>query len=489
MLPLFPGTVLAGRYRLDVKLGEGGMGQVWAATHVVTRQPVALKLLLPVLGTDGPRVVKRFMREARAASAVRHPNVVVINDVMELDAETPMMVMELLHGETLGERLSREKRLPVAEIARVLLPVVSALGTAHALGIVHRDIKPDNIFLANTPEGVQVKVLDFGIAKLSPAHDDATTNTGTLTATNAIVGTPQYMAPEQIFGEKDIDHRADIWALGVIAYECIAGARPTEGSNVGQVMKIIAQQRIPPIAQVAPDVPADVAAMITSALATERDQRPTLRDVMSVLSRYTDMSVRSFAEPQAPITLASGTSLPPSGDASGQHGAPATDPSLGTAPTIASGETSSERVPTLPTAATLEAATTQLDAKSLPPPRKSSRWLTVVLAVIAVGATSALTVSLVSRPSSSLSLAAPPSTTPSVTPTPPTASVAEKHEDTSVKDAAVSSVVATPPSMTTVRPAPSTKPVANASATAPPIAPTKQTAAAAHGGVVETVPY
>ena len=115
--PILPGTILAGRYRLDVKLGEGGMGMVWAATHVITHQPVALKLLLPVMGADAPRVIKRFMREARAASAVKHPNVVLVYDVMELDADTPMMVMELLHGETLGERIHRDKRLPIGEIA------------------------------------------------------------------------------------------------------------------------------------------------------------------------------------------------------------------------------------------------------------------------------------------------------------------------------------------------------------------------------------
>ena len=460
------------------------MGQVWAATHVVTRQPVALKLLLPVLGDDGARVVKRFMREARAASAVKHPNVVVINDVMELDAETPMMVMELLHGETLGERLSREKRLPIGEIARVLLPVVSALGTAHALGIVHRDIKPDNIFLANTPEGVQVKVLDFGIAKLSPTQDDATTSTGTLTATNAIVGTPQYMAPEQIFAEKDIDHRADIWALGVIAYECIAGARPTEASNVGQVMKIIAQQRIVPIADVVPDVPADVAAIITAALTNERDKRPSLQDVMSVFARYTNVSVRSFAPPQAPITLISGASLPPSGDASGQYGAPRTDPSLGTAPTIASGETPSERVPTFPNkAATLEAAATQLDTK--PPVRRSSRWLTFALGMIALAATSALTVSLVSRPRPSSSSTAPRAT-PSVVIAPPAVSVVEKREEIPVVvvDASVVSVTA-PATAATTHLSQTTKPTVSV----PAIAPSHRAAAPDHGGVVETVPY
>ena len=465
---LAPGTVLAGRYRLDVKLGEGGMGMVWAATHVVTRQPVALKLLLPVTGSDGPRVIKRFMREARAASAVKHPNVVVVYDVMELDAETPMMVMELLRGETLGERLHRERRLPLGELARLLLPVVSALGTAHALGIVHRDIKPDNIFLATTPEGICVKVLDFGIAKLSPAHEDAAT-TGTLTATNAIVGTPYYMAPEQIFGEKDIDHRADTWALGVIAYECLAGLRPTDASNVGQVMKIIATQRITPIDQTVRDVPADVAAIIMAALSAERNERPSLHDVMTVFGRYTDVHVRDFAEPQAPLT--SGSSLP-SGESTGPNAPVASDPSLGTAPTVASGE----RVPTSPTAATLEAGVTQLDATQPMPARKPSRWLTLALGLGLVAATSALTVSLVSRPRAASSPAPPPSTTPSAAPVAETASVAKERE-TIQPDAAAS--VAAPATTYSSHVKPS------ASATAPP----KRPSAPDHGGVVETVPY
>src|SRR5579859_6066357 len=229
---LEPGTVIAGRYRLDRQLGQGGMGVVWAATHTITRRAVAMKFLKGPAHAR-PEMRRRFLREARAASAVKHPSVVEVHDVFELDDETPVMVMDLLTGETLAQRIDTLGKLSIDETAAILLPVVSAVGTAHARGIVHRDLKPENIFLAVNDEGqIEVKVLDFGIAKLSTTDGEMLVQSQ-LTGTGSMLGTPFYSAPEQLFGERHIDQRADVWALGVVLYECLSGQIPVYGENLG----------------------------------------------------------------------------------------------------------------------------------------------------------------------------------------------------------------------------------------------------------------
>jgi serine/threonine-protein kinase len=289
------------------------MGMVWAATHLVTRKPVALKMLRPERATD-PALRQRFFREARAACAVQHPNIVEIHDVLELDDGGPVMVMDLLRGETLGNRLDRDPILPPVEVARLMLPVVSAVGTAHASGVVHRDLKPDNIFLVEEGDGTtSVKVLDFGIAKVLSTEIDAAT-TGGLTGTGAMLGTPYYMAPEQIFGERDIDHRADIWAIGVILYECLSGQRPTAAENIGQILKVITTDAIVPLELAAPNVPQDLARLVRRMLTQNRAARPqSLAEVQATLRRYTDANVRSFGDPAVPIARPSGPA--PSGGA------------------------------------------------------------------------------------------------------------------------------------------------------------------------------
>ena len=243
------------------------MGEVWAVEHTITRRRAALKILGLAL-REKPEMRARFLREARAASSVEHPNVVEILDVFELEDGTPAIVMELLEGETLRAKLERDGPLSLPETARMLGPAASAVAAAHALGIVHRDLKPDNIFLSGTERPAHVKVLDFGIAKVDEGDD----RTG-LTATGSFLGTPHYMAPEQAFGEKDVDGRADIWALGVILYECVSGARPVEGDHAGQVLKQLARGVITPLEFVAPDVSADVARMVGRMLERERGER------------------------------------------------------------------------------------------------------------------------------------------------------------------------------------------------------------------------
>jgi serine/threonine-protein kinase len=311
---LVPGGIIADRYRLDRLLGQGGMGAVWAATHTITRREVALKFLKGP-ATARAELRRRLLREARAASAVRHPNVVDVLDVFELDDATPVMVMDLLRGETFGCKLARESPLSVEATARVVAPVVSAVGTAHALGIVHRDLKPDNIFLAEEGGGpAVVKVLDFGIAKLL-SIDGAPADTGDITGTSSMLGTPYYMAPEQAGGEKDIDARVDVWAIGVILYESLSGRRPVEGNGVAQIVKQILTATIPPIRDLAPGIPDDLAALVGDLLSRDRAQRPQdLRGTLSVLRRCADVTVRDFGPAVSPSAQSSASELGDTGE-------------------------------------------------------------------------------------------------------------------------------------------------------------------------------
>jgi serine/threonine-protein kinase len=309
------GVVIAERYELVRQLGEGGMGEVWAAVHTVTRKPVALKFLK---GSGRADERRRFLREARAASVVRHPAVVQVHDILE-ESGTPVLVMDLLTGVTLAQRLSERGSLSLGEVARILVPVVSAVGTAHSLGIIHRDLKPENIFLCDTVDGsLDVKVLDFGVAKLTATEGDAAQTAG-LTRTGEILGTPYYMSPEQVFGEHDIDHRADIWSIGVILYECLAGVRPFEGDNVGQILKKVMMGGRALLERTAPGLPADVCLLVNRMLCNDRDARPKdLREVLDALRPYTDSSAPSFGTARSPIVI-----VVPAGD---KTPVPTTDP-------------------------------------------------------------------------------------------------------------------------------------------------------------------
>jgi len=273
------------------------MGTVWAAEHTVTRRSVAMKFLADtVRHKTGLR--QRFLREASAASALRHANAVEILDVFDYAPESPVLVMELLTGETLGRKLARDERMGIEETAALLLPVVSAVGTAHALGIVHRDLKPENIFLAVGADAACPKVLDFGIAKLSAELYLDDKSGDVLTDTGAMLGTPCYMAPEQATGDGALDHRADVWSLGVILYECLSGVRPVEGDNLAQVITRLVSAAIIPLERLAPELPHEVSATVMQMLCREASRRPGLDEVALVLSRYTRVKVPPFGLPK-----------------------------------------------------------------------------------------------------------------------------------------------------------------------------------------------
>ena len=235
-----PGAVLAGKYTLERKLGQGGMGAVWRAQHLQLRSPVAIKVIDEQIAGSADALA-RFMREAQSAAALRSPHVVQILDY-GTDRGVPFIAMELLEGESLATRLERVGRLPPAEVARIITEVARAIGKAHELAIVHRDLKPDNIYLVQNDEAEVTKVLDFGIAKATQGIGVAS---GSETRTGAILGTPHYMSPEQAEGTRLVDHRTDVWALGVIAFECLLGRRPFDSDALGSLLLAICTRPIP----------------------------------------------------------------------------------------------------------------------------------------------------------------------------------------------------------------------------------------------------
>ena len=246
------------------------MGIVWEASNLRTHRTVALKILKAETADQR----RRLLREGRIAGKLQHPNIVEVYDVVELADGAPAIVMERLRGESLRALLARETRLSLSRVVEIFTPIARALECAHAQGVVHRDLKPDNVFLArDSDEREQVKVLDFGIARLTAAEGD-TAATSSFTETGDVLGTPSYMAPEQVFGENDVDTRADVWSFGVLLYECLAGQKPFIGDNFGQIFKNVAMGLITPIGELAPDVPPELAALIMRMLTRDRTLRP-----------------------------------------------------------------------------------------------------------------------------------------------------------------------------------------------------------------------
>ncbi|MCA9671625.1 MAG: protein kinase [Myxococcales bacterium] len=253
-----------GNYTLLSRIGEGAMGVVWRAEHVVIGRAAAIKVLSAEAAAN-KEIVARFFDEARAAHKVGHESIVEVYDCGIDASQGPYLVMELLEGESLGERLAQRRTLPLAEVTRLVERVSEALDATHAAGIVHRDLKPDNLFLCLPDD--RVKVLDFGVAQLQRANAPRRTHS------NLIVGTPLYMSPEQCASAKHVDARSDIYALGAIAYEALCGRPPFEAEGAGRLMAMHQYEPVPDLYAVAPDVGADAAAAVTRALAKKPSAR------------------------------------------------------------------------------------------------------------------------------------------------------------------------------------------------------------------------
>ncbi len=254
------------RYRIVRCIGAGGMGAVYEAMHDDLEKRVALKTLHPSMARE-PEARARFLREGRAASRIRHPNVVEVFDVGQYD-DTLYLVMEHLTGEDLAGLLGRETSLPVERLVDLMLPVVAAVATAHEEGVVHRDLKPENIFLDRTRNGTdQPKVLDFGISKVANLTPEQR-----ITGAAAMIGTPLYMSPEQAQGQP-VDGRSDQYSIGVILYECSTGQAPYEAAELYPLLHAIVEGRHAPPRSLRPDLPADFEAVIERAMARDAADR------------------------------------------------------------------------------------------------------------------------------------------------------------------------------------------------------------------------
>ncbi len=260
------GTVVGGRYRLVRKIGEGGMATIWEAEHQTLGSPVAVKFL-QWSGPKSDEIRERFLREARVAASVRHRNVVEITDFGLTDDKTPYIVMERLQGESLADILDREGRLEPSEACRLVSLTLRGLAVVHEKGIVHRDLKPENIFIVDDPDGSYPKLLDFGVSR---RNEPAARN---LTQEGILVGTPDYMSPEQARGLRDIDARTDLYSMGVILYEALAARLPYESENIGDLIVMITTQPPTPIAEIVPDLSPQLVQIVDTAIAKDREER------------------------------------------------------------------------------------------------------------------------------------------------------------------------------------------------------------------------
>ncbi|MDD9940686.1 MAG: protein kinase, partial [Myxococcales bacterium] len=274
------GQVVAGKYRIDGMLGRGGMGAVFRATHTLMNKPVALKWLVPDLSARA-EMRRRFVLEAQVAGRIDHPNVVDVYDV-GTEADGLFMVMELLEGESLTELLERGQ-IPIPDLLQLLVQAMWGVAAAHDAGVIHRDIKPDNIFVLHDPTqpaGLRAKVLDFGISKLT---SDSMVGTG-VTKSGVTMGTPAYMPHEQINSARDVDARADVYAFGVLMYRALTGRLPFIGETFGAMAVAIATHTATPPKALRPDLPAALSEAVMKAMARNPDERfSSVRELLDVL--------------------------------------------------------------------------------------------------------------------------------------------------------------------------------------------------------------
>ena len=282
------GDLIAGKYQVEHLLGEGGVGVVVAAWHVALRQRVAIKLLLPQT-MERPDAIARFLREAQAAAAVQSEHVARVLDVGTLENGIPYLVMEHLSGVDLANLLKERGPLPIPEIVDFILQASEAIAEAHALGIIHRDLKPGNLFLTTRPDGSPlVKVLDFGLSK-SPTDES-------LTVAGVVMGSPQYMPPEQITSLTNVDPRADIWALGAILYRLLTGRYPFPGSTMAAICVGVLTDVPRPMRAVRPEIPEALDATVLDCL--EKDLGRRIQSVADLARR-----LAPFAPPSSSPSL------------------------------------------------------------------------------------------------------------------------------------------------------------------------------------------
>jgi serine/threonine protein kinase len=349
------GKIIGGKYELLRLIGEGGMGAVYEARHVEIRQHVALKLLHFQLARD-QEIRQRFFREAMSAGEIGHENIIEMHDIGRDVTGSIYLVMEMLKGESLAERVRRLGEMDVARAADIMLQTLDALHASHAKGITHRDMKPENIYLCRLGGRDDfVKILDFGIAKVKDPEDGEA-----LTRTGAMLGTACYMAPEQIAGDREADHRMDIYACGIILYQMLAGRVPFDSTSVHTVIYKIMNEDPPPLSTFRTDLPPDLEEIVRRAIERNRDHRfQTVADFAHALTPFGSGRVVFGRGSQVPVAPAD----------------------TGTAPTTAATATPGPEPEPQTTPAPVPAHSTRA-APPAEPPRKASTVGIVLLIVI-----------------------------------------------------------------------------------------------------------
>jgi serine/threonine-protein kinase len=265
---LAAGQMVTEHVRLMRPLGEGGMGSLWVAEHLVERKEVAVKFVWKQLAESDPQILERFQREAKTLTKLSSPHVVKLYARGMADADTPFIVMELLHGETLVDRLERTGPLPLADVGFVVSQIAAGLDHVHGQNIVHRDLKGENIFLLGDERQPLVKILDFGLAKPPGAPGEKK-----LTAAGTMIGTAEYMSPEQILSAKDVDQRADLWAFAVLTYIMLAASLPFKGTKMSEVLMAIRMSQFTPPSALLDGLPSAVDEWFTRCFHMDLNQR------------------------------------------------------------------------------------------------------------------------------------------------------------------------------------------------------------------------
>jgi serine/threonine-protein kinase len=441
------GEILAGKYRVVRKLGEGGMGVVYEAVHTRIQQRVAIKMLLPEV-LELPDVVPRFEREARAAGKLRSENTARVLDVDISETGLPYMVMEFLDGSDLGKLLEHGGALPLTDAVDFVLQACNAMAEAHAEGVIHRDLKPSNLFVTQTGGTRKVKVLDFGISKLENDKE------ARVTATQAVVGTPLYMSPEQVRSAKHVDARSDIWSLGIILYELLTGRTPFEGSTTAAAAAICIDDP-PPIGTFRQGVPPALEHAIRLALQKEPSAR--FQSVAALAAAIAPFGSGVIQPPDASnVPIPSYTSIP------------SMAPTLGSARTLPmSSDPALAGLRQAAGGATLPGWTT----RSSPGKRRSRTIVVAVIAaasmLIAVVVGFKLTHKDVPAPPTHASADTPTATATIPTATSPASTAAEMSTGAPATTSSVSAPVTIPSSRPTgQRPHPTTTPTVTTTVTA-----------------------
>ena len=304
------GAVIRGKYRIMRKIGQGGMGAVYEAQHVRFQELRALKVISMELASD-PSFVTRFINEAVITRKLQHPNAVRVEDVDEAEDGRPFIVMEYMEGQSLKALMRNSGPLPVPQVCETIREAAAALEAAHTLGMVHRDIKPDNIFIVEGLAGPQIKVLDFGIAKVKEATLGSPTGLS-LTKTGIIVGTPQYMSPEQAMGMRgnELDGRSDLYSLGVVMYEMLTGDTPFQGDTTMKILMAHIHQAPPPMEKAHPElqIPLVVAQLVMRLLQKKPDMRPA---TAGELIKEIDAVLEALSAPLAATQVATPIEMAP----------------------------------------------------------------------------------------------------------------------------------------------------------------------------------